>query len=133
MNTTFLKNTSGISLLVVVLVLSAMALLLATTAGIIGVDSLQTDMRRNAAFKIFSGADGCMEVAIKKLRDDRNYVGETLPLGDTSCVVTVTGSDTARTVKARASTVSSTTVREIQASVDWATNYQITSWQELTN
>lgn len=121
------------SLLVVVLVVSAMALLLATTAGLIGIDSLQIGLRQNAALKAFSGADGCMEVAVKKLRDDRGYTGETFALDDTTCMITLTGSDTARTVNARASTPSPAYIKEIQANVDWASDYQITSWQELIN
>lgn len=121
------------SLLVVVFVVSAMALLLATTAGLIGIDALQTGLRQNSTLETFFEADGCMEVAVKKLRDNRSYTGEILTLGDTTCTITLTGSDTARTVKARASTPSPAYIREIQANVDWATHYQITSWQELIN
>ena len=128
-----LKINPGISLLIVVLVISAMALLIATTAGFIGIDALQTSMRQSTTLQAFVGADGCMEIAIKKLRDDRNYSGETITLGDNTCVITVTGSGTARMIKASAAYVSSAYLREIQVDVDWRTTYQVTSWQELMN
>jgi len=128
-----LKNKSGISLLIVVFVISAIALLLATTAGIIGIDELQTGMRQNATLETFAGADGCMETAIKKLRNDMSYTGEALTIGNVACTITVTGSGTSRVIKARAAYTSTNYVRELQANVDWSSQYQITSWQELTN
>src|SRR3989338_5627843 len=97
-----LKNKSGISLLIVVMIISAMALLLATTASLIGIDSLQNGMRQNATLETFAGADGCMETAIKKLRNDRSYAGEALTLGNVACTITLTGSATSRTIKAHA-------------------------------
>lgn len=121
------------SLLVVVLIISAIALLLAATAGLTGIDALQTGMRQDAALKTFANADGCMEIAIKKLRDNRSYTGETLTFGDTACTITITGSGTSRTARARATAAGSAYVREIQANVDWSIKYQILSWQELTN
>lgn len=128
-----LKNRHGISLLIVVLIISTMALLLATTAGLMGIDALQTGMRQDAALKAFAGNDSCMEIAYKQLRDNHNYTGETVTLDDTVCTITITGSGTTRTVKARAIYASSTYVREIQTNVDWNTKYQVMSWQELTN
>lgn len=121
------------TLLIVVLIIAAVAVLLATTAGLTGIDALQIGMRQDAALEAFAGADGCMEVALKKLHDDHNYAGETVTLGGTACVITVTGSGTSRTVKARASYSSAAYIREIQSNVDWTTKFQIMSWQENTN
>lgn len=128
-----LKDHSGLSLLIVVLVISAIAALLATTAGLTGIDSLQTSVRQDATLEAFSGADSCMEVALKHLHEDHNYVGETLTLGSTVCTITVTGSGTTRTVRSRAAYASSSYARDIQAEVDFSARYQVTSWQELTN
>lgn len=128
-----LKDHSGLSLLIAVLVISAIAVLLATTAGLTGIDALQTGVRQDTTLEAFAGADGCMEVALKKLHDNHSYIGEIVTLGDTTCIITITGSDTTRTVKAHVSYSSSIYTREIQANVDWGTKYQVTSWQELTN
>lgn len=129
-----LKDHSGLSLLIVVLIISAIAILLATTAGLIGIDALQTGVRQDTTLEIFAGTDSCMEVALKNLHDNHGYIGETITLGDTTvCTITITGSGTTRTVKAHASHSSSAYTREIQANVDWGVRYQVTSWQELTN
>lgn len=127
------KNHSGLSLLIVVLIISAIAVLLATTAGLIGIDALQTGVRQDTTLKTFAGADGCMEIALKNLHNNHSYIGETVTLGDTICTITITGSGTARTIKAHASYSASTYVREIQANVDFGTKFQVTLWQELTN
>lgn len=128
-----LKTHSGMTLLIVVLIISAVAILLATTAGLTGIDALQVGIRQDATLEAFAGADGCMEVALKKLHDDNGYIGETVTLSGTTCVITVTGSGSTRTVKARASYSSAAYIREIQANVDWTTKFQIMSWQENTN
>ncbi|MFA6520810.1 MAG: hypothetical protein WCT53_00265 [Candidatus Gracilibacteria bacterium] len=127
------KNHSGLSLLVVVLVIAAVAVLLASTAGLTGIDAVQTSVHQDITLEAFAGADSCMEVAIKHLHDDHNYVGETATLGDTVCTITITGSGTARTVKVHAAHASSTYTRELQAEIDWGTKYQVMSWQELTD
>ncbi len=128
MKNTLLKDNSGIALLIIVLIISAISILLATTAGFTGIDAIQTGLRQDTNLEVFVETDGCMEVALKKIHDNYSYVGETLNLNlnGTICTITITGSGTARTVTARTS-------REIQANVDWSVKYKIISWQEITN
>lgn len=127
-----LRDRSGLSLLIVVIVISAVAILLTMTAGFIGIDSLQTGVRQDTTFGAFVGADSCMEIALKKLHDNSNYVGETVTIGETICIVTVTGSGTTRTIEVNASHSASAYTRKIRTSVDFTTKYQVVSWQELT-
>lgn len=133
MKNSVFKNHSGLSLLIVVLVIAAIAILLSSTAGLTGIDAVSTSVHQDMTLEAFAGADSCMEVALKNLHDNHGYIGETVTLGDTICIITIAGIGTARTVKTHSSHSLSTYTRELQAEVDWGTKYQVMSWQELTN
>lgn len=127
-------NKKGISTLIVVIIISAVTVMAAFSAALTGIDETKIGLNQNKSIETFSGADGCAEEALVKLNGNRSYTGETdLTIGNTICDIVVSGSGDTRTINVTAinSMPEGTYTREIEVSVDWSTNFQITSWGEI--
>ena len=128
-----IKNShSGISILVSIIVISAVALFIALGAASIGLDETQNALRRSKFLETLLAADSCIEQASAKLRTDVSYAGGTIASGNTSCAVTVAGSGTARTVTVLA-TQGTAYSRKLDAVFDWTNGYKITNWRDVTD
>lgn len=127
------NQKQGVSTLLMVIVISAVALIIAVTAALKGIDETQTGLHQRKSIETFTATDGCLEEALIKLNGDRTgYTGENLTIGDVSCVVTVTGAGNTRTINVT-STHDGTYTREFEADVDFSSGFEVTSWQELTD
>ncbi|MBU2524841.1 hypothetical protein KKG71_06640 [Patescibacteria group bacterium] len=124
-------NNKGISLLLVVIIISAVTMLIAYSATITGVEESITGLHQSKALEIFSATDGCMEEAIIKIKNSSTYTGESLTIGDVSCTITVSGSGTSRILNIT-STMEGLYTREIEADVDWSSTFQVTAWREIS-
>ena len=122
---------SGIAALVIVIMVSAVALLLATTATLTGLEETQARLYQTQSKQVLAAAEGCLEEALFTLNGNHEYTGGTLILQGVSCTISVTGLGTARQIDLLAE--SGVYTRHLQAQVDWGTNFELTDWKELSN
>lgn len=127
------KNQKGISAIITIVVLSVVGLLIAYSVFLLGLGELEMGYDLQQGNETLYLADGCMEEALRRIRVDDTYSGDTLNLGDGSCIITVSGSGSARTI-----TVTSTIGnynKKIEADLSLSGNGKITidSWQELSS
>lgn len=74
------------------LVISAVALAVAVSIALISVTSIQSTFASVQGKEVQAAAIGCAHQALLQLRDDLNYAGESLTLGDATCIITITTS-----------------------------------------
>ena len=127
-----IKNKKGISTLMTIIVVSAIALSIALTATLKGIDETNTGLNQTKSLETFTATDGCIEEALVKLNSDHGYTGEILLMGNVSCTITVNGSGNSRTINVTANN-SGKYVRDIEVDVDLQNALEITSWTEVTN
>lgn len=132
MNFNLYTNRRGIATLIVVVIVSAVALMIAMTATLKGIDETQTGAHQNKSLETFSATDGCLDEGLLELSNNSSYTGETLTLGDISCTIVVTGIGISRTINVVA-TYGTDYDREIEATVTLSPEFVITSWTEITD
>lgn len=125
------QNNKGVSLVIVIIIVSAITLMVGVAATLQGIDEAQIGFNQNKSIETFTATDGCIEEALVKLNSNHSYSGEVLAMGDVSCTITVTGSGNTRTINV-VSTHDALYSNEINVDVDWSSTFQITSWQEVT-
>ncbi len=128
----FSKNHKGFTVMIVVIVLSAAALLVALTAAGRGLDETQISLRERLSRATFVAAEGCLEDALLQLNQNHNYAGGALALSGVSCTITVSGSGTTRLVNV-AATHPNSTASHLQADADWSAGFKAMAWREMTN
>lgn len=104
----------GAIALLALLILLAASLTLTTGLSLRGITNLQSVSTLREGEEAFSGADGCVMEALRRLRDNSAYQGGTWTLGWVRCLVTVTDEGGGqRTIRAAATVGRST--RRIRA------------------
>jgi len=121
-------QSKGLSAIIVTLIVSSVALLMATTATISGIQEAQIGLRQMRSKAILAAAEGCAEEGLLKLHQNSSYSGETMSSSYGSCIITVSGSGSTRTV--HVSAVEADYTRALQIDVNISTPFQITNWQE---
>lgn len=128
-----IKNQQGIATLTIVIIITAVSLTLALTGMLSSLDENINQYHQERALETFVGADGCLEKGLYELNSDRdNYTGESYTISNVDCVITVTGSGTTRNLNIVAD-INSQYTREIEADVDWSSDFTITNWEEKTD
>ena len=98
----FQKNQSGISAIIVVIIIGAACLLMAKGAAFLSLGEL--DMGRVSAkgHETDYLAEACLEEALLRLKIDNDYAvaDYELPIGDSSCLLAVTDSIVGKTITA---------------------------------
>lgn len=88
-----IKSKSAVAALVVVIIVSAVALLMAYSASILGMGELDIGYTSQKGSEAFSIADGCTEETLQRIRLDTNYgVGVgiiNLTVSNGSCIIEV--------------------------------------------
>ncbi|MFH1012594.1 MAG: hypothetical protein V1760_02500 [Candidatus Peregrinibacteria bacterium] len=130
-----MKNESskpkGIASLIVVIVVSAVALLIATTSTLTEMGESQSRMHQNLGKSVFMSAESCLEEAFIALNIDRNYAGGSLEINGTSCTIAVSPSGNSATISVTGTKEGHT--RKLQAQAEWSGAFEVTAWQELLN
>jgi len=93
-----IKNQKGIAAFLVIVMISAVALVMAYTASILGLGEIEMGFDSHKGNEAFAVADGCVEQALRRLRLDTNYTGETLSFAENSCIISVSGAGSSRTI-----------------------------------
>ncbi|KKR15192.1 MAG: hypothetical protein UT42_C0007G0008 [Candidatus Falkowbacteria bacterium GW2011_GWA2_39_24] len=127
------QNNSGAVILIIVVMISTIAFLMAYSASLLGLGDLQiTDSFEQGSLAL-GVADSCAEEALYRLRLDNNYNGGNLVLSDGSCIIEII--DPADAVD-RQITVTATAGaynRKIQLAVDLLNNEPIIlTWQDIS-
>jgi hypothetical protein len=130
MNTLY-THLRGSSVLISVIILSAVLLTVSLT---MGYGALQTNLIRKdlgASTEAFVNVDGCAEEGLVRLNRNNAYTGESFTLDGTSCTITVTGSGPTRTMEVDAT--SGDYERHLTIGIVIYTPFQITSWLETAD
>lgn len=126
----------GFAALFTIVVVSAAVLIMAYSASLLGLGELDlgyTSQKGNEAFAI---ADGCMEEALRRLRLNSSYAGETLTTINGSCIISIETSGSDRTITVTASTTDAH-YKKIEANVTLSSDtlpvITVNSWSEESN
>jgi len=123
-----IKNNNG-QVLVTLLVFTVIAVAVTTTAVSIMINITQSTSIMESRISASQAAEGAIENAILRLLRDPNYTGETLPVGDATVLITVTGSGP---YIITAESELNTFVQTIQATVGYTNNrLTVTNWEYI--
>lgn len=124
--------SKGFTALLIVLIITAAGLTMATSAVWLGVGGMELSQTWQGADQARQVAEGCAENALERLKFDNNYNGETLSGSGQSCIITIskTGSPlTAATLEIIG--VKGNYQQTISISLEAAGDkFTIISWQE---
>lgn len=125
------QSERGIAALIVIVLVSAAALLFAQGAALLGLGELDLGYTSQKGAEAFSVADGCMEEGLARMRRNANYTGDSLNVSNGSCTITVTGSNP-YTLLVLGTTGNYN--KRIEAVITLSSNViTINSWEELSN
>lgn len=127
------SHNSGFVAFTSILVISAVVLAIATSISLIGIGSVKSALSGKKGQEALKVAESCVEEGLLRLRDDGNYVGGTLNVGDGFCTISVGGSGVDRTIDAAGSLVGPPSfTKRIRVTLKKAGNsVNITGWQEI--
>jgi hypothetical protein len=129
-----LPDKRGVAALLTIVVVGAAALIMAYTASILGLGELDLGYTSQQGGETFSIADGCVEEALRHLRIDDSYAGETLNLGDGSCIISIATDGNDRTIDVTAN-IGAEYYKSLQVeatlSADSMNTVTINSWEEV--
>jgi predicted chitinase len=125
----------GYIALISILIISALVVLIATSASLLGISESKMGLQENQASEALYLSTACAEEALMKLKENINYSGnETLTFERGSCLILpIEGTgNTNRIVKTTATTSNQT--RKIKIEINRINpDMEISLWQEVTN
>jgi len=95
-----LKKQSGIAALLTIIIVSVSALIMAYSATVLGLGELDMGYDSQKGGEAFAIADGCVEEGLRRLRLDPTYTGDSLNLGNGSCIMSISTSGSDRIITA---------------------------------
>lgn len=130
MNPRHHKTKEGYVAILVVLIIAAVGLLLATTMSLIGAGGVQAASSLTQGEQSLDFTEGCAEDALIKLWASASYAGGNITRPEGTCTISVTTSTNIWTITA--GTTATNYARTVQVVVTrGATNLTISSWQEI--
>ena len=124
------KYNRGAAALLTIVIIGAASLLMAIGSSRLGLGELETGFVEIRGASVFTTTQGCLEEAIHRLRKNNTYTGQTLSVGAGSCIISVSGSGSTRTITSTA-TIDSYT-RKLEIIVDISNPViSISSWSEI--
>jgi len=127
---TIRKTNEGAAVLIIVIIMGSAMLLISLSLGVSSISENLINLYQSQSSRLSLSIDGCAEEALIRLNRDNSYNGENLVIGDTSCIISVSGSGSSRTVSITGT--KSDYTRQLEIAVNISPIYAITSWQELT-
>ena len=127
-------NKNGYIALISVLIISAIVVLIATSASLVSISESDMSLEENQAWETFYLATACAEEALQQIRDSTEFSGSRdFPLGSGTCSYTVTKlTEQNRIVTASGSL--GNIMRKIKITLDKITpDINITSWQQVAD
>jgi len=131
----FIKNQSGLTALVTLVIISFVALLVALSVNLISISEMQMGYEQSRSAKAFWAAEACLDEALIRLKRDTNYSSGSLTIDQaTNCNISIAPSGNKRIITTTG-TVDGIIIRRIEAQADVSTPGRLTLdyWKELTN
>ncbi len=125
-------NQSGIAALLTIVIVGAAALIIAYSSSILGLGELEMSITDKKGDEAFYLADGCAEEALRKLKLDSNYTGETLNIGENSCIITVNNLGGSLDIESTGTIENYSKKIKINLNISGG-NITINSWEELSS
>ncbi len=125
--------SGGYIALTSILVISAVALAISISISLLGVGEAKSSFDYKKGQETLKIAESCIEEALLRLRNDSNYAGASLNVGNGTCSINVSGADADRTidVSAQLTNLSSYT-QNIQVTAKRTGNsINIVSWNQV--
>ncbi|MFH1089109.1 MAG: hypothetical protein V1716_01645 [Candidatus Uhrbacteria bacterium] len=130
-NYSITQKNRGAAALLTIVIIGAASLIMAISAAQLGLGELEMGYTEGKGSAVLSFADGCGEEALARLRKNSAYTGETLTVGDRSCIITVTGGGAERTVASVATIGSYTKKIQMQITLNNSV-ITINNWSEVS-
>jgi hypothetical protein len=123
----------GFVALTTMLVISAVALAASISISLIGVSRVKNSLDFKKGQETLKIAEGCAEAALLGLRDDVDYSGGSLIIGNGTCTIGISGAGSNRTIDVEATiSDSSTYVKRLQLTVVRTGNsINIITWKQV--
>lgn len=123
----------GFIALTSLLVISAAALAVAVSISLLGIGEAKSSLDFKKGQETLKIAEGCVEEALLRLRDNAGYSGGSLNVGDGSCTINISGTDSNWVIDVSAEiTGPPDYVRSLQITVKRTGNsINILTWQEV--
>ena len=127
-----IQDKRGVAALLTIVIVGAASLIMAYSASILGLGELDMGYTEKKGEDAFNIADGCMEEALRHLRLNQSYTGETLSLGSGSCIIGISSSGSDRTIIVTSTLSSYHKVLESNLTLSGSNNdiIAINSWEE---
>jgi len=129
------RKLRGYSTLVAVVLLLVFISMVIVGIHSFNLSSLQSGYQSNTSTQRLQESESCIEEILRRLKDDINYTGGTVPLNvSTSCTAQISGDDLQKTISAtvNAQNIQKTITAIISITTDGsARNFRLTSWSEL--
>lgn len=123
---------NGYIALTSILIISAIVLLIALSAGLLSISELNMGLEKNQSAEAYYLASACAEQGLQEIRNSDSFTGPgnlSLENGDCSYDVSQTGGEN-RTIEALG--IVNNIIRKIKISLDTINpNINITSWQDV--
>ncbi|MGB0757369.1 MAG: hypothetical protein ACPGO5_02840 [Patescibacteria group bacterium] len=120
-------NQNGLALLVVVIIIAFTALTYSLGTSLLGIAALEHGVRSDAAAEVHGYTESCIEEGLGRLRTDNSYSGGSLSIGSGSCILSVTGAGSTRTLVATGTIDIFSRVLEVDVTLG-ASTITVDSW-----
>ncbi len=124
-----LSDTRGIAALLIVIIISAAALIMAFSASMLGIGDADMGFTAQKGNQALALATGCAEEALRRLQMNDTWPGTTLSLTDGSCIINVSSSGNNRTLTVLAG-VDNFNKKIMVTAIVSSSLVTISSWQE---
>jgi len=119
-------DTKGAMVLTSMILMAAIVVIVSLSIGVSSINQSEISLYSNLGLRTVINIDGCGEEALIRLSRDADYIGETLTVGNTTCVISVSGSGANRTVSIAGTNGNFVKILEIEANV--LPSFEIESW-----
>ena len=113
-----MKNKKAQAVLIGVIIISTIILTIGISMTMLNLSMLKISKNNTNAASIYINTDGCAEESLIRQSRNNGYLGETLIVDATTCIITVTGTDNARTININASIQNYTRQLQIDVILD---------------
>lgn len=112
-------------------IILAVGILIVSTTALVGIDDLEIGFSQEAGSQAILAAESCAEEAMLRLSRNNSYTGGSLMVGESSCIIAVTGTSCGSCTIDVVSTRDNFT-RNVQVGVTVSgSSIDITSWEEV--
>lgn len=128
-----MNSKNGFIALTSILVISAVALAVTVSISLLGVGEAKSSLDFKKGQEALKIAEGCVEEALLRLRDDASYSGGSLNVGNGSCTINISGTGSDRTIDVSATlSVPPDYVKKLQITAKRIGNsINSITWQEV--